>query len=417
MDVLNTKLRQLQYRGPSSSDDYNARVEENYTDLVLMRNRLGLLTEDVREGYMRAIKDQIGIAEVLDALEERLTVLEASDNVVPFASNAQEDCDRFNTSVFAISSVNRLFQDRKYGYILLPKIDTSSLSKLMAVDPDGRPALPSSLETRVSPVAGSVDDGSNYVDTSEPDNAFFNRPGRVWERNVVASATNNTDYAQLDFYVKLPTDLFTTANANALFLDPFPLYSFDILKIEYTTTADVLMENSDGYIPLNNGALFSGDPNAIGWVPPGGWVGDEILTAGAKAFHFDPKPITGFRIRLRQRRYYAEANKFIYTYGLSGMDVRYDKYLSTGKTIIRFEAPQGDTISSVSNVQPEIYNVSQSNIPKVFSHRVIWETSYESGVYTLNPVPNSTRVWVEVTLNQSPGKGSPALMGLAVSYS
>jgi hypothetical protein len=84
--------------------------------------------------------------------------------------------------------------------------------------------------------------------------------------------------------------------------------------------------------------------------------------------------------------------------------------------MIRFDAPSTDTISSVTSVTPQIWNTPEYLVDDVFSYRVIWETSFNSGSYTLTPVALSKRVWIEVTLKQTPDQGTPALSGLILKY-
>lgn len=417
-EPLNTKPRSTQYRGPSSSDDYNARIEENYRDLTTLKNDIGVLGEFVNSGYANMAKNQMQITQILEYLEARVGALESKSNVLAFYSVEQVDNDRFNNTSYSLSDATRCYVDDKYGFVLLPKVVTSSISKLTFANAETRIVLPSSLEMRVEPIVDTADDGTNVVDTSPPEYAFLNMPGKIWDRNVIAPSPS-TQSAAMYLYIKMPTDLMTTLDTNAIMIDPFPLFSLDIVSIEYTTRVDVSMDPSDGYVPLNYDAIYEGNSLARGWVPPGSWQDEEdiILDAGMRAFYFDPKAITGLRIRLRQRHYYNEVDKYIYSYGLHGVDVRYDKFLPLGKTMIRFDAPAGKTISDVSSVIPQIYNVAEALIPQVFSYRIIWETTYNSGIYTTTPVPNSARVWVEVTLNQTPGKGTPALSGLTLSYS
>jgi hypothetical protein len=84
--------------------------------------------------------------------------------------------------------------------------------------------------------------------------------------------------------------------------------------------------------------------------------------------------------------------------------------------MLRFDAPTGKVINSIDSVTPNIYNVSEAELPFVFSYRVIWDTGV-SGAYTLDPVPFSDHVWIEVTLNETVRYGTPSLSGLKVEYS
>lgn len=410
-----TQSRQIQYRGPSTSDDYNTRIEENYKDLVVLYNRARTTETNVEEFYDRAYKEQLSLIRLLEDLEERIKTLEGADKRLTFYSTNQVDVDRFNGGTFDIPSVSRCYTDVEHGVLTLPRVTASSLSKLYFTDNEGRDVVPSTLELRVVGDANSADSPSATVETTSPELSVIRRVGRIWERSVSVDSPD-ADGAIMTVYLKIPTDLFTTEKSNVLLVHGFPAFGTDLLEVAYTTKTDVLMQEIDGYTVLNSTAMHSGNNLAVGWAPPGGWAGDIINDAGPKAFYFDPKPVTGVRLKIRRRAYAKVGAKFIYSYGLSQLDLRYDKFLTTGKTILRFDAPSGQTISSVTGVQPQIWNTAEASWSKVFSHRVIWETSFNSGTYTTTPVPNSKRVWVEVTLNETTGKGTPALSGMTLTY-
>lgn len=415
-DAPYTEARDVQYRGPSTSEDYNQRIEENYRDLVVLYNRARLYGARSQEAYRRLLKEHLELIRFVDELDQRVIALEAVANQMNFYTSTQLDTDRFNSTGFAISVADRLSAQTKYGLLTLPKVESSSLSKLSYFDNNGEARLPSTLQTNVIPDATTADSATATIDTSLPEYAVLGDVGRIWERNVVVDAPN-VNGARLSVYVKVPTDLFTTDKSNVLTIDPFPLMGTDIEGVYLTTKASPNLTEEDGYTAVNSTAIYSGVTEAVGWVAPGGWANDAALYAAPKKFYFDPQVVTAFKIKLRRPTYYVEGTKYIYSYGASVLDLGYDKFLSTGKAILRFDAPDGDTISSVTSVDPHIYNVAESDVPDVFDYRVIWETSYNSGSYTLTPVPLSNRVWVEVTLTETTGKGTPALSGLTVSYS
>jgi hypothetical protein len=415
LEVPYTKLRNPQFRGPSTSDDYNARMEENYKDLVVLYNKIRLLDEDLAEFYRRLVKDQVGLARALSDLEARVTTLEDDATKLTFRSDSQVDTNRFNATIYNVAGANRLTLDSNFGVITLPRVDVSSLSKLFFTNSEGVDILPPTLEVRVVPDPTSADSSGATIDTSDPTLAVIKKPGRIWERNVIVNSSD-PDGAIITYYLKVPTDLFTTDKSNIVVLQPYPAFSTDIMEVMYTSVAEPVMTDNDGYTALNDIGLWSGTADAVGWAPPGGWVGDPILDAGAKGFYFDPKVITGLRIKLRTRHYNVEATKYVYSYGMTVLDLRYDKFMSTGKIMLKFDAPSGNTISQITNVEPQIWNVAGAEYPNIFSYRVIWETAPNSGSYTLTPVSNSQKVWLEITLNETVGKGSPALSGVTVSY-
>ena len=418
IDSPYTRKRYAQFRGPSTSDDYNRRVEEYYQDLITLTNRTRLAEVELDELQRRHAREQTSMLIMIEALEDRLASLEGDRTRLTFFSHTQIDVERFDDKpLFAIPEVDRLSYDTQYGFMTLPKVDTSSLSKLFFVNTDGEGVVPPSLETRVVGNASTADNPSAIIEESRPELAVYRKPGMIWERNVVVEVPNS-DGAELTLYVKVPTDLFTTDRSNAIVLHPYPSFGTTIREVSYTLVASPVLDDSDGYASLNSGSLYAGEEGAVGWVPPGGWTGpfagaDAAMNSGPKLYYFPALPITGLRIRLHQPNRVREEGRFVYSYGLSHLDLRYDKFLGQGRTIVRFDAPAGQTIDDVINVQPEIWNVPRALVDEVFSYRAIWETSYNSGEYTFEPVANSARVWIEVTLKAEEGQ-FPALTALDI---
>lgn len=414
-----TTKRFNQFRGPDSSEDYNARIEENYKDLVYLYNKTAQTETDLKEGYSAFLKDLVGLNKALDHFEVRLSFLEAQNNSIAFTSDTQVDNDRFNATAYNINQTDRCTYQPGYNLLTLPLVTTSSMSKIKFTNNDGTYNIPAALEMLAVPIPESADNSSAIIDTAQPFNAVLSKPGKVWDRNVITTAPVPVYGAQMYLYVKIPNDLSATADTNGISLTPFPVKTVDILSIEYTTEYNITLGNNTNIVwsVFNSDQAYFAADGAAGNVIPGAWTGDEALDVGPKMFYFEPKPITAIRMKLRQRDYFTEAGKTIYSYGLSKLDIRYDKFLSTGKTIIRFDAPSGDTISAVNSLTPLAWNLSEYQVGNCFSYRVIWETSYNSPTYTLSPVSSSKRVWVEVTLNQTENGGTPALSGLILKYS
>ena len=100
---------------------------------------------------------------------------------------------------------------------------------------------------------------------------------------------------------------------------------------------------------------------------------------------------------------------------MSKLDIRFDKFIDTGKAIIKFDAPAGKTISAVTSVKPQIWNVPEFYVDNVFTYRVIWQG--ENNTFTTEaPVSYSSSVWIEVSLGKTPDGGTPVLGGLIITY-
>lgn len=414
-EPLYSKQEYAQWRGPSTSDNYNERVENLYKDLMTILNRIGLSEENIRMVVRRMLKEQFALTHTLLDLEERINILELGDTSLTFGNPETIDDDAFASTDFAIPEDARLTWDGQHSVFTLPRDDSASFSKLKMVNADGSSVIPSSFEAKAQGVTGTADSNAATLDTSDIYHAVLQSTGLVWERNVLVDSPD-VDGATVVLYIRFPTDLVVTENTNAIVLHPFPATGCDIVAVEYTTDPDVAMNDSDAYLPINEEVMYSGVTESIGWSPPGAWVGDTEVAAGPRIYHFNPGPLTGIRVTLHQDNYYAENSKYVYTYGLSSIDARYEKFADVGRTILRFEAPEGETISDVTNILPSIFNVLEAEVPNIFDYRVIWETYSGSGVYTIDPVPLSERVWIEVTLRKTFGKGTPMLSRLKVEY-
>jgi len=414
-DSINTQKRSIQYRGPVDSADYNLRIEENYKDLVYLYNKLSLIDSRLAQSFERVIKDQAFLGSVVEDLIDRIEALEATGNKISIHSFSQLDYINFVGTSFAVSSTDLLSLDPYYNTITLPKVTGSSTSKLKFFNSSIGQIVPDFFKTYIQNNYVGVDVAGNIVNTTPTYNAILDDPNKIWKRNVIVNESSSSG-AQMMFYVKVPTEFTGSMKTNCIKLNPYPMHSVDISTIEYTTTQNPTLTESDGWIPVNSSGLYNGISDAIGNVAPGGWAtagSDTVFNSGPLSFYFAEKEITAIRVKMVQRNYFKELDKYIYTYGLSDLDIRYDKFLPSGKTIIKFTAPQGQLIEEITDVVPFIYNVPLSQMSNAFSYRVIYD---DAGNYSLSNPGSSSHVWIEVTLNMLEDKTPPVLSDLLISY-
>lgn len=414
MEAPYTKRRALKYRGPSTSDDYNKRIEEAYNDLVVLYNRSRLANVELEELYRRMVKEQVSLTREIDDIETRLETLEAGQTRLTFHSDEQIDTDQFNGTTFEVPQEERLSFDAMHGFLTLPKLVSSSVSKLTFVDIDGEEIVPPGIETRVVGDNATADSTTSIIDSSDVTYALLHKPGMIWERNAIVDAPDS-EGAEMDVYIRVPVEISATNKVNGLSLSPFPAYGVTVKDISYTTTVDPMLQESDGYVNLNSDENYSGESGAVGWVAPGGWTGanqnaDWILNSGPRMFYFKPKEITAIRLRLQQDDYFREGADYVYSYGMSRFDLRHDKFLESGRAILHL----ADTVMSVESVTPEIYNVSPAVVDDVFSHRFLSESS--PGGTVVEGLTSGQKTWIEITLQNTDG-WTPALSGLIVDYS
>lgn len=415
-----TEKYQSQFRGPADSEKFNKINESVYEDLVYLYNLAQEARADIDNGFSVSIKDLRGLSKEIEELKIDLKNAKEISQIVLFSGNQIEDTDRFDGTSFEVLSSDRLYHDSRFKNYTLPRVLNSSISRLRYSDQDGATAIPPSLDMVVNPNGSSIE-STGVVRTTLPYDAVIAEPGKVWERNVISDNPNAE--AELDLMFMLPEDLSSTEYANVINLIPFPIYDVDLIGVYYTTTVSPnLSVGGTAWTPINVNSNQLNNADAVGYTPPGAWSGDEIIGCGPKSFIFPSTKITALRFTIRQTNPYdasgdVSVDKYIYSYGMSMLDVRYDKFESEGKLIYEITPNDGDTISSIDTVMPDIYNVGAGEVNGVFSYRVIWETSFDSGTYTTSPVPLSNRVWLEVTLKKDSSGNLPALTGFSVSYS
>ena len=414
-EYINTQRRTKQYNGPVNSDDHNARIEENYQDLVYLYNKNNVIDQKLSEAFERVLKDHIFISDYIKDIEDRIKALEGQSGQVSIHSLSQIDNSAIPQGEISVGVEELLSYDATYNVMTLPKISGASHSKLkFFTDNDGQ-IIPDFFETKISNSLPGVDVPGAIVDGTNVYNSILDRSDKFWKRNIITGLSSPYG-AQTYVYIKIPAEYSGSKKVNFLKMNPFPAFGTDILSIEYTTTQDPSLTESDTWFPINRDRLYDGTTSAIGKVPPGGWTingSDAILNAGPTAFYFAELEITAIRFVLRQTNFLVENGKNIYSYGLSDLDIRYDKFLPTGRIILKFDAPQGETISNVEYVTPLIYNVSPAILSQVFSHRVIYR---DGSIYTTENPGSSNTVWVEVTLNQLPDGTAPVLSDLIIGY-
>lgn len=414
-EILNTKKRDYAYNGPVYSSDYNLRVEENYKDLVFLYNKANVLDTKLSQAFERVLKDHRFLTNAIADLGDRIKALEAQNNTMSIHSFSQVDNSNFVGTEFAISGTQLLALDPVYNVITLPKLSSGSFSKLKYSSPVVGQVIPDFFKAKIENSFAGVDGGGAAVDMTPIYNAILDAPDKVWKRSIISDTTNPAG-AQMMLYIRIPSEAAGAMKSNCIKLNPYPVFGVDIASIEYTTNANAQLSSADGYVALNANGFYDGALDAIGKIPPGGWSTagqDTVRNAGPLCFYFPDKDITAIRIKFVQRNYFTELGKYIYTYGLSDMDVRYDKFLPVGKTIIKFQPSNGELISNIVSVTPKIYNVPLSLVSSVFSYRVIYQSGQN---YTLTNPGVSSAVWLEITLNMLDDKTPPILSDLIVDY-
>lgn len=403
-EVLYTKKRNAQYRGPSTSDDYNARIEENYRDLVVQANRLETLRNQFEYMKRYITKNLHYVSSGLSAASTQLGILDSEPNARFVDRNMWIDNDRFVGTEFEINEVDQLFYDPRYRYLTLPTIDSGSFSKLKFIAMDGTEVVSPNFKVFVEPFGDVEAQASSIIDANDFYNALISKSTlQGWEVNSLV-ASSYTGTSKIRVYVVIPDDQSIVRDSNVLVFDPLYVGTANLSNVKYSTNHNITFSTSDNWQDFNVGAY----PINVGdkWRIPD--TGDTIQNLGPTTFHFPPKPITAVSFEMSTDLFLVDGPMKVFSLGLNGFDIRYHKYIDEGKIFLRIEAGE-DTISAVDDITPIIVNTKSSEVPFAFDYRVIWETAEDSGIYTLTPVPSSTKVWLEITLRKTVDGGAPAL--------
>jgi len=412
-EFIYTQKKPVQYHGPISSLDFNERIEQNYADLVYLYNKYSVIDKKVSELIERIIKENIFLTSAIMDLAGRIRVIESiNTNQISIHNKNQIDLTPFINTPYAIPASQALVLNDYYNHLTLPEVIGASHSKIKFVNSLQGQIVPDFLETRIDPNISGGDGNGALIDSTPVQSAFINQPDKVWRRNVILSEPNPLGVSMY-LYIKIPTGSIGNSLTNCISLSPFPSNGVDVVKIEYTTAPTPSLSDKDGYYPFNPG-YYDQEYDALGRVAPGGWstIGsDTVVNSGPLKFYCAEKAMTAVRVLLRQRNYIKENGSYVYTYGLSDIDVRYEKFLETGRTFIRFDAPEGKTINQILNVSPKIYSHPQSLLDDIFSYRIF----YPSGSnYVLTNPNTSNHVYIEVTISMLENKIPPILSDLII---
>ncbi len=413
-EFIYTEKKSQQHHGPISSTDFNTRVEQNYSDLLYLYNKYGILDKKIAEIIERVVKENLFLTSALNDLVDRVRAMESlSTNQMSLYSKSQIDLTPFAGTEYSVGADQLLDYNEYYNQATLPKITGSSFSKIKFISATKGQVIPDFLQTRIDNALSGGDSNGAVIDTTPVQYAFLNQPDKIWRRNVILNEANPLGVS-LYLYVRIPSGSMGSSLANCITLVPHPASGVNVVKVEYTTSPNPSLSDKDNYLPVNPG-YYDGQYDAIGKVAPGGWstVGsDTIHNSGPLNFYFAEKNITAVRVLLRQKSYVIENDKYVYTYGLSNMDVRYDKFMPTGKTFIKFTAPDGKTINEILNVSPKIYNVPQSQVSQISSYRVFYPSG---GTYGPNSnTGTSSHVYIELTMSMADNKIPPVLSDLII---
>jgi hypothetical protein len=397
--VPSSQKRYSQFRGPTNSSDYNELTLESYTDIVRLYNLLKDLVQQLEQD--------------LEDVDPPLATPESLVLYARFFNDANLQNETVGEETIPLSQ--RLSVDTTHGLITLP--ETGSESNLVSQDDLGATLVPPSFAytTLASDPAGcTVSNGTFYYCLSENGNM-------AWERlGLLSSAPSlNTEF---DLWIRVPIEITSNVNANCLVLHLFPIYFIDLIDVSYSID-DAPTNNLTSITYTNWGEQWDPGvyPQAVRWIPPLETdTNSHINNCRLLRFDFDPQPITAIHLKFRQRNWMKENDLYVVPIGASFISLENHRYAEYGSKVIKFSAPESELIYRVTDLDFLMYNQPYEDYGDLAGYRLFYldgGTGLSQEVAVNEYIAGGTdEIFLEVTLYETSGKGTPALSGVKMFY-
>jgi len=168
-----------------------------------------------------------------------------------------------------------------------------------------------SIQIDVTSVIGLVDYEAGHVKLSEgnPENAFNGDNQSYWQRKVEFDLDSDVEEVQVELTVRVPDQANT--EANILYIRPYPVSQVDIFNLGIS--ADL---SSEPDVPGNSFPDFP-----ITTLP--------LDNARDSRFFFSTQSVQRIKIRLRQRNWYEENGRKVFSYGLQELGLQLSEFDKT----------------------------------------------------------------------------------------
>lgn len=390
MEPVSRKI-EARFRGPTSSEDFNQWIEDNYFDLVQLFNASRKNKSSIEENLSFLLKENLFMQGKIEKLEGLIeTMQESIDSSKGILSK----------SFYSIENVseNNCKIDTRYGIAHLD-LDQIPISKVYLRDNFGKVFVPNSLNVSlyesyspISNIRGKIE--LPIQEDKSIINAFNGSKDSYWIRNHYTTESIDEVYAIID--IDLPRNIINHTRVNTIYLDPAPEFSFSILDILYSSSdtwerLDTFPKMTDGETP------------------------QEISDAGKLAFVFPYKDILKLRLYIKQNKWTPEGNNRIFSYGFKSIEVFFTRFKEESSSFtVRFDIP--DPSRSFSKI------LSVSTLPSKGGIKT--NSGIETKLFLENgntknvneTLPSTTKtVYVEVSLFPVEGV-TPTISQLNIEY-
>jgi len=390
---LTTERMRVPKNGRLNSADVNKFVDSTITDLQNMTNQVNINEVSTENALNTVLREMANLKQRVIQLEDSGFYddeIRAAQNLRVKAFKAMTDLK--NISFLGTNDATKPRINTLFGQATLPinaienKFYTNSIISGSIVP------VSQTLNTEVNSVIDGTDYEAGHVKLTEgnPKNAFNGDNQSYWQRKVEFDLNSDVEEVIVDLVVQVPDQANT--EANIVYIRPYPVAQVDILN-------------------LGHSGSLSGAFTYI----------SQATKDNAKdsRYFISTQSVQRLHIRLRQRNWYEENGRKVFSYGLQELGlqlVEFDKTysasanLSNNHTFVtKFTCPEGYRFKGLHmfNTSPN-YIANKNNMHfKVALGSDGTNTKWDSDINTppenlVQPIDlggSSTEIYVISTLN------------------
>ena len=392
---LTTERMRVAKNGRLNSADINKFVDSTITDLQNMTNQVNINEVSTENALNTVLREMANLKQRVIQLENS----DAYDRNIRAAQNLRirdfkAMTDLKNISFLGTNDATKPRINTVFGQATLPinavenKFYTNSIISGSIVP------ISQSLKIDVTSVIDGRDYESGHIKLIEgdPKNAFNGDNQSYWQRKVEFDLNSDVEEVMVDLVVQVPDQANT--EANTIYVRPYPVSQVDIIN-------------------LGHSANLSGGFN---------YVASAVQDNAKDSRYFiSTQSVQRLHIRLRQRNWYEENGRKVFSYGLQELGLQlmeFDKTYSATASLqdnhtftTKFTCPEGYYFKGLHmvNSYPD-YNANKDNIHlkvATSSDGVNFNIKWDSDVNTapenlVQPIDlggSTTDIYVISTLN------------------
>lgn len=336
------RLKKAQYGMKTSSQDYNQNIDDILFNLHNLFEEINYQTDLIKtieetlriENQYQMIKIQ-KLQEELESIKSIYQSIDEQENQYIEYIYAKDMYTNDSILPHEKATINK-----SYNITTLPVLGEVESKVYLYNEIEGKIIVPDDLKLKIRPEPLYQDIA---IQDNDIRNAFNGNNNSVWRRKYLYPINTEQNLIETTtvLEVTLPENIISNRNVNMIQINPFPISSITIEKIEY-------------YL---NGvkSLLPGWPtmrNAQNQIIP-----QPIRDKGIQAFYFSPIDMDSIEITISQDKYMVENNKKVYHLGAQEIGIFNIDYKSNVGRFIGEATLNGTTqIKVIEEIIPHFKN-------------------------------------------------------------